>query len=147
MFALKLAHPIAELSDSDTLKNLHDSITHFFHDAADATDIFVRASAPLIKFFADAAYGGKRAFEVANDGRECHVLRRGSEPIAAEHAATALDDTRRAEVIKNLFKKALGDVLLRRDGLDRNYVFVVVQTENNQSTQGILATNGKFHTE
>ena len=137
---LKLANAIAELSECDAIEDFDDGIAHFLHDTANAAELFIRAGAAFVKFFADATDGCKRAFDEANDTRERDFIGRKFKAITAGNAAAAFENAGGAEVIEDLFEEALWDVLLLGDGLDANHLFVGVQPKDNKRAERVFTS-------
>src|SRR5262245_36779455 len=76
MLPLKMAHAFAELSERHSFENLHDRVAHFFHDAPNPADVFVRAGTSFVELFADTTYRRQRAVNQSNDRGEANLIRR-----------------------------------------------------------------------
>ena len=59
---------LAELRHRHLLQDLHDGLTHFLHDAADAAFALIRASTRGVELLTHTPYRGERAFQMPNDG-------------------------------------------------------------------------------
>ena len=140
MLALKLPDAVAKLGERDAIQDFDDGIAHFLHDASNAAELFVRAGAAFVEFFADATDGSKRAFDEADDARQSDFFRRKFETITTGNSSAAFENASRAEVVENLFEETLGDVLLVGNGLDANDFFVGIQPEDDEGAERVFTS-------
>jgi hypothetical protein len=145
VLALKFANAFAELSEGDRFEDFDDGFPDFFHDAADAALVFVGASAAFVEAFAHATDRREGSFNVANDFGESYLFGVTGEAVSASDAPAAFEDSAGAKFVQYLFEEFPGDILKARDRLNGNDRTVVVQSEDDECAQGILAANGKFH--
>ena len=123
----QLAGTRAEIGDSHLFKDVHHSMAHFLHHAANGAPGFVRAGALLVEPFADATDRRQCALDVANHAGERNFLGRSRQAITAGDASLALDRTGRLQVVEDLFQEPLGNVLLLGDALNPNDRLFIVE--------------------
>jgi len=146
-FLLQITGAFAEVGNGQAFGDADNGFANFFHHAADGATGFVGAGTLFVKFFAHATDGREGAFNVTDDNRETDFLRPPREAITAGHATPALNHACGFKVVQDLLEEPLGNVLLFGNGLDANDRLIVVQTENQQRSQGIFPSNREFHDE
>ena len=140
MLPLKLANAVAELRERHAVQDFHNRVAHFFHDAANAAELFVWAGAALVEFLTHATDRCERTFNKADHARERDFVGRKFKPITAGNSATAFENAGGAEVVEDLFEETLGNVLLVGDGLDANDFFFGIEPENDESAERVFTS-------
>lgn len=143
--ALELADPVAKIGNRHPIEDRDDGIANLLHDASDAALRFIGAGAPFVKTLADATHRRERTFNMADHRGEGDVLRWSIEAVTAGDAATAFDDASRLEVIEDLLKEPLGDVLLLGDRADWHNTVAMVHAKDHEGPQDVFPAYGEFH--
>src|ERR1043166_1372837 len=144
-FGLQLTRAFDEVGDGDAFGDFDNGFAHFFHEGANGATGFVRTRTFFVEVLADATDGGERAFDVANNGGERNFFGWPGQAVAADDSAAALDDAGGFEIVENLLKKALGNVLRVGDCLDSHDAVVILESENQQSAERVFAAKRQLH--
>jgi hypothetical protein len=134
MPALKVPDTIAELGECDAFENLYDRVPHLFHNAPNTADVFIGARAAFVEFLTNTTYRSKRTIDEPDDCSQGYLVWRQAEPITTRDTALAFKDAGRAQVIEDLFKESLRDVLLVGNRLNANDIGRGIEAEDNQGT-------------
>jgi hypothetical protein len=141
----KLPHrDFYDVSQSKSVENIRDRVSHIEHQYAQAAVLFVRATTAFVGGLTDAGDRGKRAINQPYNLANGNVFRWPSQKVAAMFPAPALEVTGSFELHQDLFEEFDWEPFFWRKfaHLEQRTADGLSHTKVNQSAEGVFASFG-----